>query len=145
MRQKLQSEHFYGRTRRKRCFGDLTLADVEYPAHSHVPRHSHEHAYFCLIRRGTYLESYSRFARVCGPMMLVFHPAGERHRESFGDEPVASFNIELGAEWLWRVGELGGAFDQPSEFRGGKIVALCAGLFFEFAREDPDSQVLIES
>lgn len=111
VQRQLYAGEFYGRTLMRHSVGDLTLADVEYRANSNLPRHWHERAYLCLIRRGTYVESYSRRVRVCGPGMLVFHPPGESHSQSFGDEPVASFNIELGAEWLDRLGELGGIFD----------------------------------
>ncbi|HEV1993933.1 MAG TPA: AraC family transcriptional regulator [Candidatus Acidoferrum sp.] len=145
MRQQLDAGQFYGRTLRRRSFGDLTLADVEYRAHSHLPRHSHERAYFCLIRRGTYVESYSRRTRVCAPMMLVFHPPAEPHSEAFDDEPVVSFNVELGAEWLCRLRELGGTFDQPIEFHAGRTVALGLRLFKEFARGNIDSDLSIES
>ncbi len=145
MRQQLDAGQFYGRTLRKRCLVDLTLADVEYRPHSHLPRHSHQRAYFCLIRRGTYVENYSRRARICGPMMLVFHPPGEPHSETFDEEPVVSFNVELGAKWLCRLRELGGTFDQPVEFRAGKTAALGLRLFQEFARGEADSDVSIES
>ena len=128
-----------------RCLGDLTLADVEYGSLSRVPSHSHERAYFCLIRQGTYVERYSRWTRICRPKMLVFHPPGEGHRQTFGDEPVLSFNVELGAEWLDRIRELGGTFDQPIEFRRGKISALCEDLFQEFARGEQDSELSLES
>src|SRR5437773_491315 len=144
MRKQLEAGQFYGRTVRKRCFGDLTMADVEYRAHGRLPRHSHERAYFCLIRRGTYLERYSRRTRICEPKMLVFHPPGERHCEIFGDEPVRSFNVELGAEWLCRLRELGGTFDQPIEFRGGDIASLGLRLFQEFACWDADSLLAIQ-
>jgi len=144
--QQLDAGQFYGRTLRRRCLSDLTLADVEYLPHSRVPRHSHEHGYFCLIRRGSYVENYSRRVRVCGPRMLVFHPPGEAHSETFGEEPVASFNVELGAEWLGRVRELGGAFDQPAEFRAGSASALGLRLFQEFvSSDDADSDLSIES
>jgi AraC family transcriptional regulator len=145
MRKQLDAGQFYGRTLRKRCLDDLTLADVEYRAHSRVPRHSHQRAYFCLIRSGTYIENYSRRVRTCRPMMLVFHPPGEPHSEVFDDQPVLSFNVELGAEWLCRLRELGCAFDQPTEFRAGSVAALGVRLFQEFASGDADSDVSIES
>lgn len=145
MRQQLDAGQFFGRTLRKRFLPDLTLADVEYQPHSRVPRHSHERAYFCLIRRGTYIEEYARRGRTCVPMMLVFHPPGEPHSEAFANDPVLSFNVEFGAEWLRRVREFGGAFDQPAEFRAGNAAALALRLFREFGCADADSDLSIES
>jgi AraC family transcriptional regulator len=78
-------------------------------------------------------------------MMLVFHPPGERHSEAFDAEPVVSFNVELGADWLCRLREMGGTFDQPIEFRGGKIATLGLRLFQEFARGGTGSDLAIES
>jgi len=144
MRQQLEAGQFYGRTLLRRCYGDLTLADVEYPPNCQVRRHSHELGYFCFIRRGSYLENYSRRARICTPMMLVFNPPGERHSEVFGQEPVVSFNVELGAEWLCRLRELGGTLDQPVEFRGDRTARLGLRLFQELAHMDAASDLTIE-
>lgn len=146
MRPHLDEGHFYGRTLRKRDVGGLTLADVEYDANSHVPSHSHKRPYFCLIRHGSYVEKYSRAARVCGPTMLVFHPPGETHSEAFGEESVASFNVELGPGWLAFVHESGSAFDQPAEFQADGAARLALQLFHEFSsNEDPDSELSIKS
>lgn len=146
MQQQLDPGRFYGRTLRKRLVGDMTLADVEYQANSHIPRHSHEYGYFCLIRRGSYVEKYSRHMRCCSPMMLVFHPPGEVHSEAFGSEPVCSFNVELGAEWLGQIRDFGGTFDQPAEFRADGTSRLALRLYQEFAlNSNADSDLAIEN
>ncbi len=69
---------------------------------------------------------------------------GEPHSQSFGHEPVASFNIELGAEWLDRLRELGGILDQPVECRAGRVTRLVLQLFQEFISADTDSSLSIE-
>lgn len=145
MGRQLKSGRFFGRTLRRRSVGELTLADVVYPAGAQLERHSHERAYFCLIRRGSYVETYGRRTRVCKPMTLAFHPPGEAHAETFAGCPVASFNVEIGTEWLYRANELTGLLDQPAEFQGGGVAALGLRLFREFRREDSDSALLIES
>src|ERR1039457_5371592 len=135
---------FFGRTLRRRSVARLTLADVVYPAGARLPSHSHERAYFCLIRRGSYTETYGRRTRACQPMTLVFHPPGERHAQTFSGCPVASFNVEIGSEWLQRASEWSGHLDQPAEFHGGEVAALGLRLFHEFARDDKDSAVTVE-
>jgi AraC family transcriptional regulator len=122
----------------------LTLADVVYPAGARLPSHSHERAYFCLIRRGSYTETYGRRTRDCRPMTLVFHPPGEPHAQTFSGCPVASFNVEIGSEWLQRAAEWSSHLDQPAEFHGGEVAALGQKLFHEFACNDKDSTVSIE-
>jgi AraC family transcriptional regulator len=145
MGRQLEGGRFFGRTLRRRFVGELTLADVVYPAGVHLERHSHERAYFCLIRRGSYVETYGRRTRVCKPMTLAFHPPGEPHAETFAGCPVASFNVEIGTEWLDRANELAGLLDQPAEFQGGEVAALGLRLFTEFRREDSDSALSMES
>lgn len=145
MRERLESGRFFGRTVRRRAVSDLVLADVRYPAGGRIPRHSHERAYFCLIRSGCYVEEFGRRARTCRPMTLAFHPPGEPHAETFGPSAVASFNVEIGAGWLARMREAGGLLDQPAEFQGGAIATLGLRLFREFSRCDAESELPIES
>jgi AraC family transcriptional regulator len=145
MPERLTSGRFFGRTIRRREVGDLALADVAYPSNSRIPRHAHERPYFCLIRRGRYTEAFGRRMRVCGPGMIAFHPAGEQHAEAFGGSPVASFNVELGPEWLYRVREAGGVLDQPGEFHDPQTVRLAFRLFAELRRFDPASSLAVES
>jgi AraC family transcriptional regulator len=145
MGRQLEGGRFFGRTLRSRSLAGLTLADVLYPADARLPRHSHERAYFCLIRRGAYTEMYGRRNRVCRPMTLAFHPPGEPHAETFARCPVSSFNVEIGAEWLFRTSEFAGPLDQPAEFHGGEVASLGVRLFREFTREEPDSVLSIES
>jgi AraC family transcriptional regulator len=140
----LEGGRFFGRTLRRRSVAQLTLADVVYPARIRLPSHSHERAYFCLIRRGSYTETYGRRTRDCRPMTLVFHPPGEPHAQTFSGSPVASFNVEIGSEWLQRAEEWSGHLDQPAEFQGGEVAALGLKLFHEFVRNDKDSAVSIE-
>jgi AraC family transcriptional regulator len=135
---------FYGRTLGERQVGDLILVDCRHRAGARVPRHSHEHAYFCFVHAGTYDEDYGRRSRTVGPGMLVFHPPGEAHRETMHG-PVLSLNVDVGAEWLRRVAEFSGPLDRPAEFRGDRIAAAGVQLLGEFDRADPDASVAIES
>lgn len=139
----LEGGRFYGKILRKRAVGELLLADVRYPAKAHLPRHAHEHAYFCLIRQGTYTEAYGRRERLCQPMTLAYHPPGEPHTQTFSDCPVASFNVEIGTSWLDRMREVTGPLDQPSDFHDGRVAALGLRLFHEF--EAGESALSIET
>jgi AraC family transcriptional regulator len=135
---------FYGRTRRRRRVGDLILVDSAHPAGAHVPRHSHEHAYFCVIYGGAYAEQYGRRSRICQPGMVVFHPPGETHCETM-HAPVASLNVDVGAEWLRRMADHAGPLDRPAELRGDAITAAGLQLLREIDEADPDSGAAIES
>src|SRR5262245_6085909 len=97
---RLSGGQFLGELIRSVPIAGLTLSETRYRAGACLPRHCHEHAYFCLIRQGTYREEYGGRQRACGPRMLAFHPPEEVHAEHFDGEEVRSFNIEIMPSWL---------------------------------------------
>jgi len=135
---------FFGSTVSRREVGDLVLVDSWHAADSRLPRHTHEHAYFCVNHGGTYAEDYGRRRRICAPGMLVFHPPGEAHRQEHQAVPVASLNVEVGASWLKRMVEFAGPLDQPAEFRADGIAAAGMQLLHELQHSDSDSALAIE-
>jgi len=145
MAEKLGRGDFFGSPLQQRRVGDLVLLDSLHAPGSRLPRHSHEHAYFCLNHGGTYTEQYGRRRRVCQPGMLVFHPPGESHSEAHGDVPVASLNVELGGPWLQRFVDLCRPLDQPAEFRRDEVAAAGFHILREFRMSDPDSGLAIEA
>ena len=100
MFKRLSGGQFYGELIRSEIIAGLTLSETRYPAGACLPRHCHEHAYFCLIRQGTYREEYGGRQRARSPRMLAFHPPEEVHAEHFDGEEVRSFNIEFTPSWL---------------------------------------------
>lgn len=140
---KLPGGRFYGRAGVRREVGELVLVESFHAAGSRLPRHAHEHAYFCLNIGGDYTERYGRRRRECREGMVVFHPAGECHaQEHHGD--VASLNVELDGAWLRRMAELVAPLDQPAEFRGDDIAEAGARLLGELRRDDRESALAIE-
>jgi AraC family transcriptional regulator len=136
----LPGGRYLGELVRHRAVGGLMLTETRYAPGTRLPRHSHERAYFCLVRRGTYREEYAGRQRSCGPLTLAFHPPGEPHAEQFGDREVWSFNIELPA-----AGPAGGPpLDRPFDARGGPLVGLAVRLYQEFAESDAASRLIIE-
>lgn len=140
---KLPPGRFFGRAELRREFGELLLIESRHAAGSRLPRHSHEHAYFCLNLGGDYTESYGRRRRDCKEGMLVFHPPGECHAQEHHGA-VASLNVELDGEWLRRIAELVAPLDQPAEFCGDEVAAAGVQLLRELRRDDRDSALAIE-
>jgi AraC family transcriptional regulator len=132
----LESGRFLGRSLRTSHYDDLKLVDVRYTAGA--SRHAHERPYFCLIRRGSYTERYSRRSRECRPMTLVYHPPGEQHTVILRAAVVLSLNVELGPDWLGWMRDSDLAVDQPAECRGGDAAALALQLFRVFHRGGGD-------
>src|SRR5688572_29326866 len=141
----LESGRFLGKTVHELRLTDLFLADVRYPERGYLPLHDHTRPYFCLIRGGTYTEGYDRKTRRCAPGMLVFHPAGEAHSETFDESLVASFNVEIGPEWTQRMSEFGIHLDQPVEFQGGEVATMALRLLDELSANDSESGFSIEA
>jgi AraC family transcriptional regulator len=140
MSRRLPGGQFYGEVVRRRALDCLHLTETRYAPGTRLPRHSHEHAYFCFIRRGTYREEYGDRQRCCGPFMLAFHPPEEVHAEHIDGEEVQSFNIELTPSWLRSAAPL----DQPFDSRGGPLVGLAVRLLDEFEHFDAASPLIIE-
>src|SRR4051812_26199767 len=95
MTPRLPAGQFFGRVVRRQAVAGLTLSDVRYAPLTRVPRHCHEHAYFCLVRRGGYTEDYGGRRRSAGPLTLSYHPPGEWHAEQIGPAEVWSFNVDV--------------------------------------------------
>jgi AraC family transcriptional regulator len=144
MVKRLTGGQFYGELIRCHAFAGLTLTETCYAPGACLPRHCHEHAYFCLIRRGTYREEYGDRQRQCGPLMLAFHPPEEVHAEHFDGEEVRSFNLELTPSWLRSVARAAPPLDQPFDSRGGPLVGLAVRLLDEFEHPDASSPLIIE-
>ncbi len=139
-----EAQGFFGRTLRERREADLLLVDSRHPAGSHLPRHAHERAYFCLNHGGFYGEVYGRRRRVCRPGMVVFHPPGEPHSETH-HTAVASLNVELGASWLRRLADAGRPLDAPAELEDSETTRAAERLLVELGHGDPDSDLAVES
>jgi AraC family transcriptional regulator len=144
MQQQLSSGRFHGRMIRHRDLGGLHLVETAYAAGSRLPRHSHEHGYFCLVRRGHYREEYGGRVRSCGPLSVAFHPPGEVHAEQFADDETISFNIEVTDSWLARWPDFAARFDWAADFRGGALAGLAMRLYGEFLRDDTAAPLAIE-
>jgi AraC family transcriptional regulator len=144
MTERLPRGHFFGTLERRRRVRDLVLTETRYAPGLRLPRHSHEHAYLCLVRRGSYTETYGTRRRECGPRTVAFHPPEELHEQHMHRAEVWSFNVELSADWLRRAREGGPVLEGPADFRGGPLAALAVRLYQEFRDPDPFSPLILE-
>jgi AraC family transcriptional regulator len=144
MQTQLSSGQFYGRAVRRKDVGGLHLIETRYAPGARVPRHSHRHGYFCLVRRGHYREEYAGRVRSCGPLTVAFHPPGEEHAEEFAGDETWSFNVEVTDSWLARWPGVWAGHDWDGEFQGGAVAGLALRLHGEFLREDTASALAIE-
>lgn len=144
-RRQLESGAFFGRTVGVRRVAGLVLVDSLHPCGLRVPRHEHEHAYISLIREGSFVERYGRRQREVLPGMLLVNPPGEGHSERMGTHSVSSLNVELNADWLRELFDIGSPLDRPAHLESNHIVSLRDRLLFEVQRGDADSSLAIEA
>ncbi len=135
---------FLGKVVRRQVLTGLSITETRHPARARMPRHCHEYAYFCLIRRGTYQEEYGGRQRLCSPGMLAFHPFQELHAEHTGAEEVWSFNIEITPDWARGLGGTVSSLDQPFDCHAGPAMSLALRLFDEFKQFDASSPLIVE-
>jgi AraC family transcriptional regulator len=140
----LSSGTFLGTVVRERTCAGLSLNETCHRAGAHLPRHCHKHAYFCLVRRGTYREEYGNQRRTCAPHMLAFHPPEEIHAQHIDGEEVWSFNVEITISWARRFVDRELAFHRPFDSSGGPAVGLALRLFEEFENFDASSPLIVE-
>jgi AraC family transcriptional regulator len=143
MEHRLPEARFYGELLRRQEVAGLHLTETRYAAGTRLPRHCHEHAYFCLVRKGSYREEYAGRQRDCGPLTLAYHPPEEPHAETFASD-VRSFNLSLSPAWLRRLPGGVPPLAGPCHFRGGPLAGLATRLYEEFTHPDAASPLVIE-
>ncbi|MGH9870849.1 MAG: helix-turn-helix domain-containing protein [Pyrinomonadaceae bacterium] len=130
---------FYGRIIRSCAIATLTLSETTYPLGNKLPRHSHDHAYFCFVLQGRFTEFYDKRSRTCQPATLIFHPPGEAHSDQFQTE-ARCFNIQFDAH----LNHGAAGLEQPADFHGGVPTYLATKLYREFCEMDEVSALAIE-
>jgi AraC family transcriptional regulator len=141
---KLDCGQYYGAILRRAQIGSLLLTETRYPAQAQIPAHAHRNGYFCLVRLGSYHETFGRGVRECGPLTVAFHPPEETHSERMAGTEVRSLNVEVTPSWLARVREAAPALRDPIDSRGGPPAWLALRLYQEFRDGDAVSPLAIE-
>jgi AraC family transcriptional regulator len=123
----------------------LRLTETTYAPELELPRHAHELACFVVVLDGVFDEAFGRRARDCGPLSLIFRPAGEVHSDRFRRAGARCLNVEVEPAWLERVRRCSAVLDDSAEFRGAAFAWLGVKLAREFRLADDVSSLAIES
>jgi AraC family transcriptional regulator len=135
---------FLGQVLLRRRFPGVVLTQTRHPRRGWLPVHSHENAYFCLVRRGQFAERFGSSERLCKPMMLVFHPPQERHSEKIESECATSFNVELEGEFLRAARAVAEIPLEPREIDSPQAANVALRLQNEFEQSDNASTLAIQ-
>jgi AraC family transcriptional regulator len=122
----------------------LKLTETAYSAGLRLPKHSHEHACFIFVLRGSFGENYEKRFRLCKPRTLIYRPAHEVHSNHFYSAGGRCLNIEVEPEWASLVRHYSVSLDSSADFHGGPMGWLAAKLYREFERPDEISPLAIE-
>ena len=140
---KVLSGRWYGDTLNEDSVAGLMLNETVYGSNLKLPQHSHEHAYFCLVLKGTFTEQFGGKSRTCKTATLIFHPTDESHADHFHAESRC-FNIQMNDLWMERARQYPLSLHEPRDFRGGLLPQLAMRLYREFRRADEVSPLVVE-
>jgi AraC family transcriptional regulator len=144
MNQKVPRGNFHGETLFVRKVAGTLLAETTYMPYARISEHSHDHAYFCFVRRGIFSETVGTRTHTRGPSMLIFHPPHEEHSDSFQRLGGRCFNIQIDNSLLGYAREHGVRLEGSSHFQGGLLLSLSMRLYHEARRQDDLSDLVIE-
>ncbi len=124
------------------------MTETSYQRGLHIAPHAHELACFVFVLQGNFSETCGRRARECGPLTLLYRPAGEVHANRFSIAGGQCLNVELEPAWLARVRRYSArlpVLDDSAEWRGGWAGWLGVRLGREFRQFDEVSPLAIEA
>jgi AraC family transcriptional regulator len=128
---------FLGETLSSRDFSGFSVSETRYAPSARFPRHDHELASICVVRRGAYDETYGRETLSFSAGDVVAHPAGDHHANVHAPSEVRLTIIEFSATWLdalrSRVNVLG---ERASARADGALATLGSRLAREAAADD---------
>jgi len=109
-----------------------------------LPMHSHEHAHFCLVLDGAYIERIGHQQLERRKYTLVFHPGELPHSEHTSEEG-RQFIVDVDPSYLDRCAIYARRLDKPLHAAaGGAIVWLARKLYGEFRCMDSVSPLAME-
>jgi AraC family transcriptional regulator len=137
-------ESLFGRTVRRRSFGEFELTERAYPAGYSTPPHAHERPLFCAVLDGEYEERHRGIVHRCTAATILFHAAGEEHLECFGEAGGRSLIVEARSSWVERVSEGLPEAVRTTAMDGGSARLAGRRIYDEFLSGDGASTLLIE-
>lgn len=99
-----------GTSKHRRSFPDFALLATEHSPGSKLERHRHESAFFTVVIRGEYQESWQRTTSLCKAQSVRYLAPGEAHSNEFGEGSLC-LNVELFPHYCAKIEEA---------FRGSK-------------------------
>ncbi len=141
----LQLAHgeFWGQGSIIRQTADLLFFETCHAPNVRLPRHVHEHPYFCFVVSGSLTEISHGHARACTPGTVIFNPADAEHSDEIGARGCRCFAVQL--EPAWSAGRFDAKrYPEWVTVSGGTASFLAARLRREARSWEPTSPLVIE-
>src|SRR5213075_1689585 len=106
--------------------------------------HEHDAAYLTFVINGAYRESVRSATRECTPRSVVYHVAGERHSDEFGDRATACLDLHFDSAWLDGLQSRGCATDRAAFVDSPAAGRIASSIECEFRNTDGVSPMAIE-
>ena len=135
---------YYGRRVRSEEVAGLLLTEKIHRKGETTPPHAHSYPYLCLVIDGSWSEGYDGGTRHCLSHTVIAHPAGEVHWDDFKTQGGHLFAIELGDQWLERMGGAAPGLQEPRVFSGGMVPWAAMRICDESRRLDSASALMVE-
>jgi AraC-like DNA-binding protein len=140
----LSPGNYFGTVSRKREINDFRLTQTVYHPNFRIPKHAHEHPYFCFVLGGSFQETSGASVREYVSQDMVFHPAGEVHSDRFQLSGGRCFNLEMNARLVERMRDCGALLAERAKFRNDRVGWLCMRLHKEFHCKDSAALLAME-
>jgi AraC family transcriptional regulator len=131
--------------RRSERIGPLILSEVVHTPRSRIGWHLHELAAFALTLEGSSTETFRNASFERSERGLLVRPAGERHRDSVGNQGETCFLIEVDSDWVGDLPRLGSILQDPTFYRPGTLTQLVQRAYREWHYSDTASPIAIQS
>jgi len=130
---------------RSERIGPLILSEIIHPAGSRIGWHFHEFAALAFTLQGSSTETFCNASFERTDPGLLIRPAGERHKDSFGNKGEKCFLIEVTGTWLCDVPRIGAILKDPAFYRRGPITLLAQRAYCEWGWNDAASAISIQA
>lgn len=144
MEQRIQESSFRGHIIKTCEFGGLRLVDGVYSAKTKVPKHSHQHAVFCVGLTGMCSETFAGKLRQYEASTVQFLPADQCHSLDFPLADTRAFSIDIAPSWIEWAREFSLRLDNSVHAHGGTLSGLMMKIYDEFRHLDSASPVAIQ-
>lgn len=124
--------------------GGFALSECVYPAHFHIPRHSHDTGRFTLVLEGAITEMCGRRIREANPGVLNYLAAGDSHSTTIPAPRVRCFNLEISAQAQERVDQYSRVLDESATLQDESLIWLAHRLVRELHRGDASAVLAME-